>query len=185
MADFEFEGDEVTDFAVQLPSTTIEASDAYTRGTLMNLNVQVRVKSVRLEEDRKGNLVRKHILAIEDVSVMDVLTPAQRKALIEAAQRAAEEEVAEQGATSSSNLIPEEEHIEDVLPGQTTIDEQIADSDDAYSPFDREDPRNHVQPGDLSATHPAGEDEDDDSEHDWMDEEEEFAHGVRVEYVGF
>lgn len=227
---FEFEGDEVTDFTAQLPSASLEAPAAYPRGTLLNLSVQVRVKSVRLEEDRKGNLSRKHILALEDVSILDVLTPAQRKALIEAAEQAAEQQ---------DNTISEEQHIEDVLPGQTTIDDfavaaaesaetepaqlhhELAESD-TYSPFDREDPRNHLQPGDLENTtkfdyvpdgaegkdgeadpdapewdgddaiqfahgkepisdYEATDDDDEDHEHDWMDEEEDFAHGVRVE----
>lgn len=169
---FEFEGDEVTDFTAQLPSASLEAPQAYPRGTILNLNVQVRVKSVRLEEDRKGKLFRKHVLALEDVSILDVLTPAQRKALIEAAEQAATAQ------TDESTTIAEEQHIEDVLPGGSSIEDQLADvaAGEVTGDHDAEEPR--------ATTTPAAVD-DDDPEHAWMDEEEEdFAHGVRVE-VGF
>lgn len=171
---FEFEGDEVTDFTAQLPSASLEAPQAYPRGTILNLSVQVRVKSVRLDEDRKGGLVRKHILALEDVSILDVLTPEQRKALVDAAEQAATAE--ELGRT-----ISEEQHIEDVLPGQTTIDEQLAE---VYGGEDVVAAR-ATERYEVSATSPAGEpaDEDDDAEHDWMDEDDEYD-GLRVE-VGF
>jgi hypothetical protein len=85
---FEFEGDEVTDFTAMIPSLSLEADQAYPRGTYLTLKVEVRVRSVRIEEDRKGNLSRKHVLAIEDVQILERLTPDQRRALL--AQASAE-----------------------------------------------------------------------------------------------
>lgn len=90
MDDFTFEGDAVTDFMAVLPSAKLEANEAYQRGTILTLNVEVRVKSVRLEENRHGELVRSHVLAIENVAVTNKVTPAERLALIEAAHREAQ-----------------------------------------------------------------------------------------------
>lgn len=150
---FEFEGDEVTDFKAQLPSATLEAPEAYPRGTLLTLTVQVRVKSVRIEEDRSGQLSRKHILSLEDVTVTDVLTPAQRKALIDAAAVAAEQVVASR--EPGSYTVPEEfEPQDDALPGQTTIEDHLQETDDQ----------------------PKASADDDDAEHSWMDEEEDGLH---------
>lgn len=198
---FESEGDEVVSYTAQLPSATLEAEQEYPRGTIINLNVQVRVIGFTENEDKKGNLIHKHNLALEEVSIIDFLTPAQRRALIEAAEREAEE----QERLAAGATIPEEEHIEDVIPGQTTVEEQIAEAlaeiddntdDDSYSPFDRNDPRNHITDEDSKFLNglqdkldehrrPTAQlDDDDDHEHDWMDEEEDYAHGLRVE-VGF
>lgn len=69
MSAFEFEGDEVVDFLGILPKAILECPESYARGTQLSLNVEVRIKSVRLEEDRKGNLIRQHVFAIEAVSV--------------------------------------------------------------------------------------------------------------------
>lgn len=228
--------DEIPRYTAQLPSATLEAEQNYPRGTVLNLNVQVRVIGFTENEDKKGNLIHKHNLALEEVSIVDFLTPAQRKALIEAAEREAEE----QERLAAGGTITEEQHIEDVLP--EPVEDPVEVELPPYSPFNRDDPRNQgpiVIPSSLaretveskydytkiakeaaqaevdrleqagwgnddargyaaqgtyhetkerleqgvSATHPAGED-DDDPEHAWMDEEEDFAHGVRVE-VGF
>jgi hypothetical protein len=140
---FSFEGDEVTNFTAQLPSAMLEAPEAYQRGTLLTLTVQVRVKSVRIEEDRKGNLSRKHILALEEVNVTDVLTPAQRQALIDAAAAAVEEEA----AAPAEYTVPEEfEPEESVYGGDDVVAARIAARAD---------------------------DDDDDPDHSWMDEEAE------------
>ena len=84
----EFEGDEVSAFAACLPATRLEAPEAYQRGTILTLQVEVRVRSVRLEEDRKGNLSRNHMLALENVSIIGSETPAERRAAAEAAHEA-------------------------------------------------------------------------------------------------
>jgi hypothetical protein len=53
------------------------------------LQVEVRVRSVRYEEittgKRKGDLQKVHVLAVENVSVTDTLTPQQRREIMEAA----------------------------------------------------------------------------------------------------
>lgn len=87
----EFEGDEVSDFTAQIPSMTLETDQAYPRGTYLTLQVEVRVRSIRIDEDRKGNLSRKHVLAIEDVKILERLTPEQRRAFLAQATAAVED----------------------------------------------------------------------------------------------
>lgn len=183
---FDFEGDEVSNFTAQIPAASLDASQAYPRGTLLTLNLQVRVKSVRLEEDRKGNLTRKHVLALEDASIMDVLTPAQRKALIEAAEAEANAGV----QPAAADTISEEQHIEDLLPEERAAEQKY---DDVPTDDDRLDPPaplpgEPVWDGDTKLTTPPIAPRpitsDDDDDHAWMDEEDQLATGLRVE-VGF
>lgn len=75
MSVFEFEGDEIVDFLGILPKAILECPEAYSRGTQLNLDLEVRVKSVRLEEDRQGNLIRQHVFAIEAVTIKDKIDP--------------------------------------------------------------------------------------------------------------
>ena len=74
---FEFEGAPITDFLARIPAVTVECPEPYTRGTVLKLSLEVRVKSVRLEENREGDLVRQHVFSIEDVQVKEVVTPEQ------------------------------------------------------------------------------------------------------------
>lgn len=108
MSSFEFEGDEISEFHATLPSTKLEAPEAYPRGTYMTLKVEVRVRSVRVEEDRKSNLSRNHVLSIESVSIEEILTPAQRKALLEAA-------AAELAAQEAGSIVQEEPGPDDAF----------------------------------------------------------------------
>lgn len=64
-----FEGQEVTEFLGKLPALTVECPEGYELGTTLDLKVEVRVKGVSLEEDRKGNLVRRHTFAIDSITV--------------------------------------------------------------------------------------------------------------------
>jgi hypothetical protein len=152
---FEFEGDEVTDFTAQLPSATLEAPAAYPRGTLLTLAVQVRVKSVRIDEDRKGGLSRKHMLALEECVVTDVLTPVQRKALIEAAA-AVDEELQEEMLPPSADY---------------TVPEEFEPSDDVVVFAHGNEPVGDYEP--IEGKTSVADDEDDDAEHSWMDEDED------------
>lgn len=116
---FSFEGEDVTNFVAQLPSAKLEAPEAYPRGTVMTLAVQVRVRSVRIDTDKHDNLTRNHILAIDDVQITDVLTPARRQELLELAEKAAQSKL--------DDFTVQEE----VVPGQTTIEDHLEDPEDA------------------------------------------------------
>lgn len=85
----EFEGQEISEFIAAIPAMKLEAPDSYQRGTYLTLSVEVRVRSVRYEEvttgKHKGDLQKVHVLAVENVSVENVITPQQRQAILEAA----------------------------------------------------------------------------------------------------
>ena len=72
----EFEGSQIVDYSGKIPAITVEMPEAYVRETRLMLNMEVRVKSVRLEEDKNGDLVRHHVFAVEDVQISSVLSPA-------------------------------------------------------------------------------------------------------------
>lgn len=120
---FEFEGDEISDFSAQIPSTKLEAPNAYPRGTILDLRLQVRVRSVRLDEGRSGALTRNHILAIEECNIVGVMTPAQRAALLAELQAA---EAAD--AVSAAPVIEEAEVIDEDVEAEA--DGPIVDPDD-------------------------------------------------------
>lgn len=85
---FEFEGDAVTDFLLAIPALKVESDTAYPRGTHINAKAEFRIRSVRIEEDRKGNLTRHHVLVAESFRVTSFLTPEQRRANFEAEEAA-------------------------------------------------------------------------------------------------
>ena len=71
----QFEGVEVTEYQAKLPSITVDC-DYYKSGTVLRLAVEVRVKGVGYEEDKDGNYVRQHKLAIQDIEVVSSFDPA-------------------------------------------------------------------------------------------------------------
>lgn len=85
----EFEGQEISEFIAAIPAMKLEAPDSYQRGTYLTLSVEVRVRSVRYEEvtsgKHKGDLQKVHVLAVENVTVEETVTPQQRRAILEAA----------------------------------------------------------------------------------------------------
>ena len=70
-----FEGDFITEMEGRLPSISMEMLESYARGTHLRLNIEVRVKSVRYEENRKGDLVRQHVFALESVQLVSSFQP--------------------------------------------------------------------------------------------------------------
>lgn len=72
---FAFEGDLIHDLEGKLPAMTVEMPEAYNRGTVLRLQVEVRVKSVRHEENRKGDLVRQHVFALESINLVSSYKP--------------------------------------------------------------------------------------------------------------
>lgn len=72
----EFEGGLITGLEGRIPAVKVECPESYKRGTILKLSMEVRVKSVRLEENRDGDLTRSHVFAIESVNVDEVYDPA-------------------------------------------------------------------------------------------------------------
>lgn len=84
---FEFEGDEISEFYAQIPSTRLEGDVAYPRGTRIRMEIELRVSSVRHDENKRtGKLMRIHTLALEEARVLSAFTPAQLRAAAEAAE---------------------------------------------------------------------------------------------------
>lgn len=78
----EFEGEYVRAMEGKLPLITLEMPEGYARGTHLKLDVEVRVRNVRYEEiargENKGDLVRQHIFALEEVRLVEAFDPDTR-----------------------------------------------------------------------------------------------------------
>lgn len=70
-----FEGEYVTSMLAKLPAVSMEMVEGYARGTHLRLMLEVRVKNVRYEEDRKGGLCRQHIFGLESVQLVSAFAP--------------------------------------------------------------------------------------------------------------
>lgn len=70
-----FEGALVTEMEGRLPSVVMDMPEGYARGTHLRLNVEVRVKSIRYEENRQGDMVRQHVFALESVQLASAFAP--------------------------------------------------------------------------------------------------------------
>lgn len=70
-----FEGEFVTEMEGRLPAVIMEMPEGYARGTHLRLNLEVRVKNVRYEENRKGDLTRQHVFALESIHLATAFSP--------------------------------------------------------------------------------------------------------------
>jgi hypothetical protein len=95
---FQFEGDFIHDLEGKLPAMTVEMPEAYARGTVLRLNVEVRVKSVRHEENRKGDLVRQHVFALESVNLAAAFKPEEDRSSVGGSASGTPEQTAEEAA---------------------------------------------------------------------------------------
>lgn len=71
----EFEGGYVTQMRGKIPAITIPMGDGYRRGTHIRLQVEVRVRNVRYEELKNGELLRDHILQAVSVRSVVAIAP--------------------------------------------------------------------------------------------------------------
>lgn len=170
---FQFEGEDVTNFVAQLPAMKLEANEGYPRGTYLTLEVVVRVKSVRHDEDRSGAISRNHVLALDEVRIIDSLTPAQRLAIAEAAERAAAiaKPIEIQEEPGPDAAFVQNQHTSGDVPGTPGSDNPAeVRHNDHYSTTEANDAAPKAQ---------APSDED-----DGWDDEDIFAPGeLRVEFV--
>lgn len=75
----QFEGEYITESEARMPAVTIELPEGYARGTILRLAVEARVKNIRYDENRKGDLVRVHVLALEAVGLSAAFRAEQRR----------------------------------------------------------------------------------------------------------
>lgn len=74
----EFEGEMVRQMEGKLPALTLDMPEGYRRNTHIRMNLEVRVRHVDHIEDSRGDLVRRHMFAIEDAQMIDAFDPATR-----------------------------------------------------------------------------------------------------------
>jgi hypothetical protein len=87
---------EAITYTAQIPSTKLEVEGDWPKGTILNINLSLRVRGRVDGEDRKGNETLHHLLAVEEASIQSVLTPAQRKAAYDAALAAQQKVIDEE-----------------------------------------------------------------------------------------
>lgn len=66
----EFEGDFVRNMEGKLPAITMDMPEGYKRGTHLQMLVEVRVRNVLYQEDKKGELTRQHVFALEEIQLL-------------------------------------------------------------------------------------------------------------------
>ena len=74
----EFEGEYVRAFEAKLPAITLDMPEGYLRGTHLLLALEVRIRNVAYDEDKRGDLTRRHTLALEEIKLTDAFDPASR-----------------------------------------------------------------------------------------------------------
>lgn len=77
----QFEGADVIDYQAKLPAVTVDCDD-YPRGTIIRVATDYRVKGVRYEENAEGQVVRVHVLAVEDIAVVANFHPSQNRSTV-------------------------------------------------------------------------------------------------------
>lgn len=70
----EFEGEMVRAMLGKIPAINMEMPVGYARGTHLKVELELRVRSVRVEEDRRGDLTREHIFALEEIKLVGAYT---------------------------------------------------------------------------------------------------------------
>lgn len=72
-----FEGAVVSKHEGRIPALTLDMADGYPRGSTLTLQIEVRVRGVRMDEDKHGDLTRHHVFALEEVALISSKTPTQ------------------------------------------------------------------------------------------------------------
>lgn len=94
-----FEGDVVTGTEIKLPAMTLTTEKSYARGRHIRLNLEVRVKNIRLEETKDG-LVRQHVVAFVSINEVANFNP--------------EEAADDVGGSASGQAVPSAEAAEEL-----------------------------------------------------------------------
>jgi len=76
---YEFEGDVVTECEGKLPQIVLDMPEGYVRGTHLRMMVEVRVRNIRYEENRKGELIRQHVFALDSVQLVAAYPPGEAR----------------------------------------------------------------------------------------------------------
>lgn len=70
-----FEGEYITDMEARVPAFSFPLESGYERNTHIRLNLEVRVKSISHDEQRGGDVLRKHVCVIEAAHMVVAYKP--------------------------------------------------------------------------------------------------------------
>lgn len=76
---YEFEGAVVSECEGKLPQIVLDMPEGYVRGTHLRMMVEVRVRNIRYEENRKGELIRQHVFALDSVQLVAAFPPGEAR----------------------------------------------------------------------------------------------------------
>lgn len=76
---YEFEGAVVAECEGKLPQLVLDMPEGYVRGTHLRMMVEVRVRNIRYEENRKGDLVRQHVFALDSIQLVAAFPPGESR----------------------------------------------------------------------------------------------------------
>lgn len=65
-----FEGEYIRNMVGKLPSINLAMDEGYARGTHLKIELEVRIRSVRVDENRSGDLIREHQFSIEEAKIV-------------------------------------------------------------------------------------------------------------------
>jgi hypothetical protein len=78
----DFDGTPIASIEARLPAFVVEMPQGYKRGTHLKMEIEFRVRSVRYEENRKGELTHQMVLAVEEVELKRIVSPNEEVTLL-------------------------------------------------------------------------------------------------------
>jgi hypothetical protein len=76
---YEFEGAVVSACEGKLPPIVLDMPEGFVRDTHLRMLVEVRVRSIRYEENRAGELIRQHVFALDSVQLVAAFRPGEAR----------------------------------------------------------------------------------------------------------
>jgi hypothetical protein len=76
---YEFEGSTVSNCEGKLPQIVLDMPEGFVRDTHLRMLVEVRVRNIRYEENKDGNLTRQHVFALESVQLVAAFRPGEAR----------------------------------------------------------------------------------------------------------
>lgn len=146
----EFEGAPVAKFEGKVPSVTVDMSQDYRHGSIIRAAIELRVKSVRYEEQRDGSMARVHVFAVESLDVVAAFNAADDQTVVGGSARGNINQDAEDdgdGPDAYTDPDKNSHDLDEELPGNTN-----QPLDTASLEFGRTSER---WPGDVGATNHA------------------------------
>jgi hypothetical protein len=75
----QFEGEFVREMEGKLPAITLAMAEGYPRGTIIRMQIEVRVRNIHYDEiktkEHRGELIRQHLFALESAQLVAAFSP--------------------------------------------------------------------------------------------------------------